>query len=215
LSNNYLIGEDTSTYNGSNLETIYVSTSPFGYPFPIEELAETELIDPFCIFEVFRRYNGQWVPVTKSVDVRKGENVYTNYYDPYYKTWIPYYDPIVKINYKWKKMVYAPYGFDLDLEEELDESQKAYALFCSIRRKNLNEIARGLVKKENTSVEDYTIERFNGQYYFLKDEWTVPGKAKYIEINFEGNDYYEPNKYYYKDNDQYIIDDAIQPVEGR
>lgn len=215
LSNNYLIGEDISTYNGSNLETIYVSTSPFGYPFPIEELAETELIDPFCIFEVFRRYDGQWVPVTKSVDVRKGENVYTNYYDPYYKTWIPYYDPIVKINYKWKKMVYAPYGFDLDLEEELDESQKAYALFCSIRRKNLNEIARGLVKKENTSVEDYTIERFNGQYYFLKDEWTVPGKAKYIEINFEGNDYYEPNKYYYKDNDQYIIDDAIQPVEGR
>ncbi len=110
-----LNGEKLIKENSNELNTMYVSVSPFGYPYPIEELTETVLLDPFCIFQVFRRVQGEWVPVTKEVKWRDNESVYTSYYDPYYKTWIPYYDPYVQINYNWKKIVYAPYGFDIDL----------------------------------------------------------------------------------------------------
>jgi hypothetical protein len=34
-----------------------VATSPYGYPHPIEELTNFELIDPYCIFEVFEKGN--------------------------------------------------------------------------------------------------------------------------------------------------------------
>ena len=58
------------------------------------------------------------MPVNRPVQWRDNEVIYTSYYDPYYKTWIPYYEPYVQINYKWKKIVYAPYGFDIDLSNE-------------------------------------------------------------------------------------------------
>ena len=76
-----------------------VSTSPYGYPYPIEQLTEFEMIDPFCIFQVFHQDNftHEWVPV---------ENNYgLSYYDAYYHTWLRAYEPNVKINYQWKKIV--------------------------------------------------------------------------------------------------------------
>jgi len=77
-----------------------VATSPYGYPHRIEELTEYEMIDPFCIYEVFELdSNHSWFPV---------QRVDGPYYDPYYRTWAKGYDPTYKINYQWKKIIWAP-----------------------------------------------------------------------------------------------------------
>lgn len=150
LNGNYLIKENQ--FNEKKFNTIYVSVSPFGYPYPIEELAETVLLDPFCVFEVFRRVNGEWVPATKVIETRTRENTYTNYYDPYYKTWIPYYDPIVKINYKWKKISYAPYGFNID---KIDTGNKDLDNLYIMQQYN-QQLLEEENQKENPSQEKIT-----------------------------------------------------------
>ena len=82
-----------------NAEVFLVATSPYGYPHPIEELAEFEMIDPFAIYKVLY-YNHdveQWTPIT-------GKDY--PYYDPYYRTWCSEdYDPTVKMNYTWTPVI--------------------------------------------------------------------------------------------------------------
>lgn len=82
----------------------YVATSPYGYPHPIEELTAYEMIDPYCIFEVFELdANHNWYPVQRTGGA---------YYDPYYRTWLrEKYDPTVKINYTWKKVAWSRNGY--------------------------------------------------------------------------------------------------------
>ena len=54
-----------------------VAVSPYGYPYRIEELTKFEMLDPFCIFEVFEMdpESHMWVPIN---DKR------SPYYDPFY-----------------------------------------------------------------------------------------------------------------------------------
>ena len=77
-------------------DILLCATSPYGYPHPIEELAEYEMLDPFCIYQVFE-YNAEldnWQPIIS--------DAFTSYYDPYYRTWLSEeYDPIVKMNFNW------------------------------------------------------------------------------------------------------------------
>lgn len=84
---------------GTQLDTWMVSVSPFGYPHPIEELIEFEMIDPFCVFEVYKMKNGYWTPV-------EGPYNKSPYYDPYYKDWLYDYEPYIKMNYQAKKISY-------------------------------------------------------------------------------------------------------------
>lgn len=152
FANEYLIKEDSSFYTSeSNIGTVYVSVSPFGYPYPIEELTETVLLDPFCVFQVFRRANGAWVPVNRPVQWRDNEVIYTSYYDPYYKTWIPYYEPYVQINYKWKKIVYAPYGFDIDLSNEYIQEKE---LLIKEKKESLKSLQQEYPKININEIEE-------------------------------------------------------------
>jgi len=62
----------------------------------MEELAEYEMVDPFCIYHVLEWQSdlNTWVPV-------RGRDF--AYYDPYYRFWLwEEYDPIVKMDYEWK-----------------------------------------------------------------------------------------------------------------
>ena len=95
----------------------YVSTSPYGYPHPIEELSKYEMIDPYCIYEVFELdAHHNWYPVQ-----RQGGP----YYDAYYRTWLrDDYDPTVKINYNWKKVAWIVDG-DTSLQQAKEEAQLA------------------------------------------------------------------------------------------
>lgn len=84
-----------------------VSVSPFGYPYPIEELIEFKMIDPFCIFEVFQLIDGYWQPV---------KGFYGSpYYDPYYKKWLYDYEPYFQMNYQEKKISYLGVNEELSL----------------------------------------------------------------------------------------------------
>ena len=79
--------------------TFYVSTTPEGYPHPIESLTEFEMLDPYCMFEVYKQdYTTEdWVPL---------EVEGYPYYDPYYRTWArANYDPTVKMDYEWKQVM--------------------------------------------------------------------------------------------------------------
>ena len=84
----------------SNVPTLLCATTPYGYPHPIEELAEYEMLDPFCIYQVFV-YNEvveDWEPIISPVN--------NSYYDPYYRTWLMEdYDPTVKLNFTWVPVV--------------------------------------------------------------------------------------------------------------
>ena len=158
-----------------------VATSPYGYPHRIEELTKYEMIDPYCIFEVFDRLgdsNKTWFPIQ-----RQGGP----YYDPYYRTWANGYDPTYKINYQWKKIVWAPddytlnilteykdrelrkkdrdivyddsYIFDYIVYKELtvdneDDSKKVYKFYYNDNRGNKVEIKDGfdLFYKEGTNI---------------------------------------------------------------
>ena len=97
----------------NNYPYFLVSTSPYGTPYPIDELLETEMLDPFCMFQINRFKDGEW-------QVEQGE---ASIYDPYYRTWThesnPY-DPTVKIGYKWKTVIYLN-------EEDLQDEQKVTA----------------------------------------------------------------------------------------
>ena len=93
----------------------YVSTSPYGYPHRIEELTKYEMIDPYCIYEVFEiNDNHAWQPVARDCP----------YYDPYYCTWLNEYDPTFKINYTWKKVAWILPG-DTTLQEAKAVAQLA------------------------------------------------------------------------------------------
>ncbi len=87
-----------------------VSVSPYGYPHPIEELMDFEMIDPFCIFEVFQLKDGYWQPAIGRYD--------SPYYDPYYKNWLYDYEPYFQMNYQAKKISY------LGTNEELSQPYK-------------------------------------------------------------------------------------------
>ena len=81
---------------------LLVATSPFGVPCPIEELQEYEMLDPFCIYQVFE-YN----PTIDNWEPYPGGGDDTCYYDPYYRSWMAEeYDPIVKMDYEWIQVAY-------------------------------------------------------------------------------------------------------------
>ena len=92
-----LLKKDTYPRSGGNdlRVPLLVSTSPLGIPHPIEELAEYEMLDPFCIYEVFEQNASRtdWVPIV---------NYTVPYYDPYYRTWLAEdYDPTVGLDCEW------------------------------------------------------------------------------------------------------------------
>ena len=104
----YLIGQyetPLKEMSHNNKSAYLVSTTPYGHPYPIEDLREIEMLDPFCIFKVMRLYkdtptlgsnDATWVPIN-------GED--SSYYDPYYRTWLlEKYDPVAKVNYTWKRV---------------------------------------------------------------------------------------------------------------
>ena len=81
---------------------LLVSTTPFGYPHPIEELQEYEMLDPFCIYQVFYYDNtlDDWIPYP-------GQGQDTCYYDPYYRSWMAEeYDPTVKMDFEWVQVAF-------------------------------------------------------------------------------------------------------------
>ena len=116
----YLPGSysDPETLNEiqDNQHTFYVSTTPDGYPHPIESLMEFEMLDPYCIFEVFKQdyTTNDWVPL-------KVEGY--PYYDPYYRTWTrAEYDPTVKMDWEWKQvMMLERYDSIYDAEQHEEE----------------------------------------------------------------------------------------------
>ena len=82
-------------------QVIMVATTPYGYPHPIEELAEYEMVDPFCVYQVFEFNHtlDNWIPINGPYG--------TSFYDPYYRTWLSEdYDPTVKLNYNWVQVAY-------------------------------------------------------------------------------------------------------------
>ena len=95
----YVLNGDAAL-TGTQQDNWLVSVSPFGYPHPIEELINFEMIDPFCVFEVYKIKEGRWVPV---------QGPYNNspYYDPYYKDWLYDYEPYIKMNYQIKKISFV------------------------------------------------------------------------------------------------------------
>ena len=95
----YVLNGDAAL-TGTQQDNWLVSVSPFGYPHPIEELINFEMIDPFCVFEVYKIKDGRWVPV---------QGPYNNspYYDPYYKDWLYDYEPYIKMNYQIKKISFV------------------------------------------------------------------------------------------------------------
>ena len=106
VPNLYVPGEFKSLLEEKPRESsavdLLVATTPFGYPHPIEELQEYEMLDPFCIYQVFYYDNtlDDWIPYPGS-----GDN--TCYYDPYYRSWMAEeYDPTVKMDYEWVQVAY-------------------------------------------------------------------------------------------------------------
>ena len=82
-------------------ETFYVSTTPYGYPHPIEHLAELEMLDPFCVFQVFvhNSTTDTWIPLNEISSTR------TSFYDPFYRAWMyEDYDPEVKMDLHWAQV---------------------------------------------------------------------------------------------------------------
>ena len=151
-----------------------VSTSPYGYPHRIEELVEFEMLDPYCIFEVFEiGENGNWQPISST----KGRP--TQYYDPFYRTWLLYdYNPTFQINYIWKKVIFNPqeknikakqqalvdkanglaYNEDLIYDYELKKIDENTCYY----ENNLND--KIYIKQDNDAW--FTLyEKYNGQYY--------------------------------------------------
>lgn len=103
MTSGKVVGEEyaSTNENTDSSNTIYVATTPFGHPYKIDELSEFEMIDPFCIFQVFEFDNSNkiWEPI-------KTEKT-SCYYDPYYKTWLVQndeYNPTIKINYHWQQI---------------------------------------------------------------------------------------------------------------
>ena len=104
----------TETQQQNGQEVFLVSTSPYGYPHPIEELSEFEMIDPFAIYQVMyydNRTNPEiptWKPIPPSTHLYP-------YYDPYYRTWlVDDYDPTVKMNFTWTPVVLFEHYSDIN-----------------------------------------------------------------------------------------------------
>ena len=165
-----------------------VATSPYGYPHRIEELVETELLDPFCIFQVFYIDNttGAWRP-------------YMYYYDPYYRTWIKDYDPTFKINYNWKSIGLNSQAYEL-ATGPYDENTKYYT-----RTMEFTAVKDGELNSDNY-IPNYFYILNPGRggcgdegYQFATESQPIPGRQYYdrvrepIDISEEE---YKPNYYY-------------------
>ena len=173
--NQYIPGEFGSLLNEKpipqNGVIFMVSTSPYGYPHPIEELAEYEMIDPTCIYEVFE-YSADledWTHV-------KGVTV--PFYDPYYRTWlVDDYDPTVKMNYHWVPVAYL---------EKDDEG-------------NLTEAAQYLYQ-QNLIHQDNKIKKERGEYISqaINEEEMYDAELQISVFDLNNNQYYyENNKQIY------------------
>lgn len=173
--NQYIPGEFSSLLNEkpvpANGVVFMVSTSPYGYPHPIEELAEYEMIDPTCIYEVFE-YSADledWTHV-------KGVTV--PFYDPYYRTWlVDDYDPTVKMNYHWVPVTYL---------EKDDEG-------------NLTEAAQYLYQ-QNLIHQDNKIKKERGEYISqaINEEEMYDAELQISVFDLNNTQYYyENNKQIY------------------
>ena len=157
-------GERTESSNaGQTTNYQYVSTSPYGYPHPIEELSEYEMIDPYSIYEVFEKDDkGAWYPVQRGCP----------YYDPYYHTWLRNYDPSFKINYTWKKAAWIVPGHT-QLQDAMEE-----ALSLKDKGKFYNE----------DDIYDYIIQvdEYDGQQIHMKPYYiNKMGHQVYLDDHFD------------------------------
>lgn len=175
-------------FDESSTKFSLVATSPYGYPHRIEELVETELLDPFCIFQVFYIDNttGAWRP-------------YMYYYDPYYRTWIKDYDPTFKINYNWKSIGLDSQAYEL-ATGPYDENTKYYT-----RNMEFTAVKDGELNSDNY-IPNYFYILNPGRggcgdegYQFATESQPIPGRQYYdrvrepIDISEEE---YKPNYYY-------------------
>ena len=214
--------------NSSSQNIQYVATSPYGYPHRIEELVEVELLDPFCIFEVFELYDGKWQP-----------NYNYHYYDPYYKQWIPEYEPYVKLNYVWDKVMFNPtseeyngafpvrtaytknhYNFSHDLTDSYVYVFKKGTQKSVNQNETYNDNIIYLHKDSNNNIRRYiytTLENWENEktscYYYTIPSFPyveADNKNYYIYINFKNlyDSNIDPNirdKYGIKDQHQLYI----------
>ena len=197
----------------------YVATSPYGYPHRIEELVEAEMLDPFCIFQVFHLQNGQWVPVNIAN---------SSYYDPYYRRWLYDYDPTFKINYNWIPIEYKKYEkiesddirfqdsedwyyFDNESDEKgyihiTKEQEPMFNLYKS--NNNLYKLIRDYVSGKtvlSNNKEGYIVyQDDNGKYFYEKSK----NYRIYLNTNNEYNFFDKLN------DDNYLAADNKYPVEN-
>lgn len=141
---------DDFKFNFNNKNNNKYATSPYGYPHRIEELTEFEMIDPYCIFEVYDiKDDGGWSPI---------ENGGYIYYDAYYNNWLNNYDPTFKINYHWEKIVINPSGD----EESLSDINEKYNL--ALNNKN-----QGLPYNPEDIYDTIAYKDENNKYYYLSN----------------------------------------------
>lgn len=174
----------------------WVAVSPYGYPHRIEELTKFEMIDPYCIFQVFEMNQDthSWTPVNFGG---------TSYYDPYYRAWINGYDPTFKVNYKWKKV-----GWIHETAENEPVSAVVEAYNLAVKNKNQGK------PYNSDDIYDYIagteiINNVSKHYYINK-----LGHKVYLTDYFDL--YYKEGNYYFSYGNMdgvFSDDDAIYFVK--
>ena len=139
--NNKVIGQNWEN-NEYNNNTIKVAVTPFGHPYNINELTLFEMLDPFCIFQVFEFNGTSWHPLN--------DNGASSYYDPYYRHWFiagDDYDTTFKINTHWKQIIF-------------DEFYLKNTFYKNHENENMDDI--GFYRDYNNKLQIYFI-KFNDE----------------------------------------------------
>lgn len=206
-ANQYIPGEFSSLLNekpkGTNSVTFMVSTSPYGSPHPMEELAEYEMIDPTCIYEVFEYSStlDDWTHVA---------GVSHPFYDPYYRTWlVEDYDPTVKMNYHWVPVAYLEKDSNSNLTEAAQYLYQQNLINQEKKKmKENNEYINSAINEEEMyDVElqiSHTDDNGNHYYYEANKQIYVVENNKYDLYEKIGDKYFAigtfavlPNKVYW------------------
>ena len=188
MTNGKVVGEDIEMD-----QIVYVATTPFGHPYKIDELQEFEMIDPFCIFQVFEfNLNSKtWNPIATTTNGSKT----SSYYDPYYKTWLyqESYDPTIKVNYHWQQIkIEEPY-YSNQFQENNSEDN-SYDYFYIDRDTNI----KYFYKKEELPI--YTLIKIDSDNFIFIDNL---GKKNLVNSkNYNSN-------FYKKDGINYFLSEGV------
>ena len=165
----------TKRHPSSNATILMVATTPYGVPHPIEHLAEIEMLDPFCMFEVLEQdyQTDDWIPIRFEV---------TPYYDPYYRTWMSEnYDPNVKMGLNWVQVVYFD-RFGTAREAVRADNDSLYLYNGTVQLKTDTEEYKELSTNSLLSTlignQDYLLMAKDARYLYRKNIIHQNNKAK-------------------------------------